>query len=523
MARRAPLRRGRATTRFTPRRWLPVVALSSLVAAVVVLHPGPAQRELTGTGTSRLAAILPTAAPARALSAAWYCGGGSGQGANGPAEMTIVITNDDATRATAHVTVVDDRGRAAARTVAVSPHAATRILASRIHRGRWIAATVEVRRGRAAVSREVVGSHGFDAAPCASSAAAQWYVASGSTKRGAQQLLSIYNPLPSSATVDVSFATESGSRQPKELQGLSIPPRALQVVRVNDTVTARARVAATVRSRVGQVVVDRLQSYDGSGDALDLPDLVAQGTGGPGSAPEGLVSTPAVPGVAERWMAAGGSGLAPGTLDQVAVYNPSDRQAAVDVALTYEEPGRNPEMEPIQLTLPPHQQQLVDLADAPGIEVGIPYVVDVRSLQGVGVIAELLATGGDPASVTGAAVTGASPVAARRWIVDQVGSGRSQTPSVVVSNPGRRRVKVRVVQVGQGSRRTVTSAGVLVPAGDRRSIDLSRVADGAAVEVIASHGVVVGTALDADVGLGRSSSLGQPFPESIEALAAPPS
>lgn len=522
MARRAPARRGRARNRFTPRRWLPVVALSGLAATVLVLHPAPAPSQPGADGTG-LAAILPATAPARALSAAWFCGGGSAQGANGPAEMTLLITNDDAAPASARVTVVDDRAGTATRTIAVSPHATRRIVASRVRSGRWVAATVEVRRGRAAVSREVAGPHGFDAAPCSSSTASQWHVASGSTQRGAQDLLSIFNPLPSSATVDVSFATESGSRQPKDLQGLSIPPRTLQVVRVNDTVTARARVAATVRSRVGQVVVDRVQSYDGSGDPIDLPSVVALPGGTVAAAPEGLVSTPAVPGAAPRWVTASGTGLAPGTLDQVAVYNPSDQRAAVDVAISYEDPARNALTEPIQLTVPPHQQQLVNLSGAPGIEVGIPYTIDVRSLQGVGVVAELLATGGDPASVTGASVNLASPVSANRWLVAQGGPGRSRTPSVVVSNPGRRRVEVRVVQVRQGSRRIVASAGRRVPAGDLRRLDLSRVVDGAALEVVATGAVVVNTSLDADLGLGRSSALAQPFPESIVALPAPPS
>ena len=127
-----------------------------------------------------------------------------------------------------------------------------------------------------------------------------------------------------------------------KLQGYSIPGGGLRVIRVARVVTARREAAATVVARTGRVVVDRVQTYDGTGDPVTGPGRDASTT----AAPIGLVSTPALPGTASRWFFAGTS-LSPGTRSQVALFNPSSEDARVDVVPTYQDPTRNAELEPV--------------------------------------------------------------------------------------------------------------------------------------------------------------------------------
>ncbi len=537
MARKPASRRRRS--RLTPRRWLPLLATVGVIVAAAVALPEPVRPSVEEQRTVGAAALVPGAAVDNAISSAWFCGGASALGADGPAELELVIANAAPTPARATVTVVGDKGEHHTRTREVPARGSIRVSARQVTKARWVAATVEVLGGQPVVSREVSGPDGIDAAPCASTAATEWHVASGSTVRGATEMLSIYNPFPDGATVDVSFATESGPRQPKELQGLSVPGGTLQMVSVNQTVTARDRVAATVRTRFGRVVVDRLQRYDGTGDPLptapaagtttppgdtapitnpdgtvDLPVVPAESAG-----PKGLISAPAVPGTAARWMFPG-TMAADAIAGQLAVYNPGDAAAEVDVVLTYEEPGRNSSIEPIQLTVAPHQQQVAALAQAGGLEPGVAFSVDVRSLQGVGVVAELLDTAANPAPVTGAAVALGSPVAATRWFVADVSNTKAVTTSVIVANPGRRPAKLTVIDVSGGTQRRLPQASIVVPAGDRRAIDVSRATAGSSLVVAADHAVVVTTEFTVAEGLGRSTALAQPAPDHVERLPA---
>ena len=515
MARRKPTpRHGRTVARFTPRRWLPFVALTGIVAAGVVVAsrdssaPPPASE-----ASAEIVLLTPTVAEPGALSSAWFCGGGSAQGEQGPAELSVVIANDDGRGAVADITVVDDHDGHAVRQVEVPANGRARVALADIRGGDWVAATVEVRGGRAVVDREVRGPDGFDAGPCATSAAREWYVPSGSTVREAEEYLSIFNPFPDSSSVDISFATESGRRAPRALQALSIPGRSVRVVRVKDTITARTQIAATVRARSGRVVVDRVQTYSGKGDPVAGKGEGAVTT----AAPIGLVSTPGFPGAADRWFFPGSS-LSDGNRTQLAVYNPSDRSAEVDVTLGYQEPGLHPANEPIQLTIPAKSSEVVDLTDDPDILPGIPFTIDAQSIDDRPIVAERLSFTGRPAKRRGATVTAGSPVAATRWLVAQGGPSKSRSSSVVVANPGPRAVHLTVVELTGGTRRQLEGGRITIPKGDRRAIPLDGAATAATLEIRADGAVVVAYGLSQSSGLGLASAGAEPFPETISAL-----
>lgn len=512
---RTPAARRRRRRGLTPRRWLPFVALSALVAGATIIEPGAPTVAPERVDASLDAERLPRVTRADAISSAWYCAGGTARGESGPAELSLVLANVDEVGATADVTVHGPDGELGTTTLEVPANGRARLAAGELGEAEWVGATVEVRGGRVAVDREVRGPLGFDASPCATEAADRWYVPTGATVRGADLTLSFYNPFADAASVDVRLATETGLREPRALRRLSVPAGSVRTVRVGEIVTNRAELAASVVVSAGRVVVDRVQTYDGTGDplvdALGEESLVAS------VPPAGLVSTTAVPVRADRWVLPSAR-ISEGVRTQVVVYNPGGRQAEVDVVLTYEEPERNPEIEPIQLSIPPGQRATVELAEVADLLPDTDLSIDVRSLEGVPVVAERASFYGEAASRQGVAIGLGSPVAATEWLVVQAGGTRQRTATVQVVNPGPSTATVVVEQATGAARSELPDGTFELAPGDRRSIDLADAAAAASVVVQADQPVVVASSLSLIEGPGIGIAPAFPFPEATEEL-----
>jgi hypothetical protein len=518
-------RHGRRLRRLTPRRWLPFVALSALVVGAAVIEPRTPELPRTEVDPTVDVATLPAVTRADAISTAWFCGGGTASGPNGEglAELTVVVANDAPLGATAEVTVSDQQGRSRTRPLAIPAYGRARLVASDVLEADWVGVTVEARGGRLAVDREVEGPLGLDVGPCSTTAANTWYVPSGSTSQGATEYLTLFNPFPDSASVDVSFATTAGVRKPRVLQAFSVPGRSVRVVDVGassaegavvpGSVTDRAQLAATVQVRSGRVVVDRVQTYDGTGSPL--PDTTGSKDGG--DVPKGLISTAASPVRAPRWLFPGAR-VAAGVHNRFAIFNPSARAAEVDVVIIPQNPRANGAPEPLQLTIRPGAQTVVDLASIEDLPPDLDASVDVRSLQGVPIVAERLADYVPPNGRTGAAVQAGLPLDARRWLLTSVGPTDARGATVQLANPGDRASRVRVWQLAEGDRTLVPGAGLVLPAGDRRTLDLSDVAPGASLVIEGSRPVVVGWSSSNGEGIGVSLAPAFPYPESRRSL-----
>jgi len=504
-ARRAARRR--RSRRLTPRRWLPFAALIAIVVGAVMVSSEEPTKPPSAVDPVLDPTRLPSVNLDDAIATAWYCAGGTATG-DGVAEMTIVLANDAPRGASAEVTVMGQDGKEATTEVDVPANGRARVTASEVLEADWVGAVVEVRGGRVAVDREVTGPQGFDAAPCSSTAGDHWYVASGATARGATEYLSIFNPFPDAASVSVSFATDTGPRTPRSLRALAIPGRSVRTIELNDTITNRNQVATTVVARSGRVVVDRVQTYDGGGEPV--------GTGEAAAPPEGLVSTPASPVRAPRWIIPAAR-VSEGVVTQIAVYNPGAKTAEVDVVLTPQDPKLNPAIEPVALTIRPREQAIVDLDAVPGMLVDTDLWVDVRSLEGVPVVAERLSFFNDPAPRTGATATPGSPLAATDWMVTQGGATKARTTTVQVVNPGDSSAQITVITLSGGDR-DVLRSGIRLAPGDRRSLDLEGAGSAATVIVHSTKPVVVGSSISLAEGPGISVQLASPFPESVVAL-----
>lgn len=544
MARRTRGRRVRRSTRFTPRRWLPFVALVAVAAAVVVAGREVVETEPDAPTVARPAAELPVAAEADALSTAWYCAGGTAVGPSGPAELVATVSNADGRGATAEVTAVGPGGRTERTTVDVPAHGRVAVTASELLEADWAALTVEVLGGRAAVERFVTGPTGFDRTPCSSTASDTWYVPSGSTLRGSTEHLVLFNPFADDTSVDVTFATDQGARSPRALQGLPVPARSLRVVDVSRHVSESGQIASVVRARSGRIVVDRVQRHDGEGDPVGEGDLATP-------APHGLVATSAIPTTSDRWLFPHAE-RSPGGRTRLVVHNPSRREARLDVTVAYERPERQPPIDPLALDVRAGEQAVLDLTEVLEIPDLAPFSLDVRSIEGVPVVAELVVDGatpplppaeagtgdgdatgdaaeespeegaeeappeaaepGRPEPVDGAAVTAGSPVASSAWFVPTRGAGSTLATSVVVHNPGAAPVTVEVVELDQGNRVPLDGATVDVPPGDRRVVDLSGAELRSGLLVTADGPVVVGRTVVTTSGLGITTALAMPLP-----------
>ena len=122
---------------------------------------------------------------------------------------------------------------------------------------------VEIVGGQAIVSHEVVGQGDLAVEPCAADASTDWYFAAGTTVRGSQQFLALFNPFGDDAIVDISFVTDTGVMEPDGTQGVVVPRRSRVSIPVHDSVERRCSSRRTcTREPVGWSPSARSSSTD---------------------------------------------------------------------------------------------------------------------------------------------------------------------------------------------------------------------------------------------------------------------
>jgi uncharacterized protein DUF5719 len=482
---------------------------------------------------------MPAAPSSDVLAATWYCAAGTAED-GAMADHTVVIVNTGDEEITGTVSVYagsvaasrppggadpaeeagsapsapsdaedvgeaavgeawtsDDEGRtgtgggsqsgdqvAAGQDVRVEPGGRAEVRLADLHQAPLASALVEL-DGPAAVEHEVAGPRGRDLGPCASSPSTDWYLAWGATSRDARELLVLFNPFPSAAAVDIAFSTDSGVREPVRYQGLPIPAGGVVGLDIGDEVTRREQVSTSVRSRSGPIVVERLQSFDGS-DGV-----------------EGLSVALAAPAPLESWVFAHGE-LGSGRTERIVLYNPGDERAEVDVAVRpagAEQEGADPPPQPFGVTVPPRRYEVVDYAGDDRVPRDLDHVTTVSSRNGVPVVAERVLTfnrrrSGDVAAGTGSAF------AADSWTFATLGGGDRPASRLVAYNPGSRPARLSVTGL-VGGREVAPNGlrGIEVPARGQSQIELPGDVQGPdASLVVESDGPVVVERLVATAG-----------------------
>jgi hypothetical protein len=486
---------------------------------------------------------MPAANPESTLSSTWYCAGGTAS-EGGLADHVLIIANPTEVPRTATVTALPgpvlpeapDPPAADATTTSVAdtttttvaetttttvpPPAPTQVelpARSRIEvtigdlvDSPIASAVVEVDGGEIAVEHQITdlreGGGGRATAPCASTAARQWAFPWGITARGARELLVFMNPFPDDATVDVLLATDEGTREPQRLQNLVVRGRSSLGVFIEQD-TRRDHVSALIKVTRGRLVVDRIQTFDGTEPAYEGVTL---GLGAP---------TPA-----EVWIYPDGI-VDDGITEQVVVYNSSDEVAEVDVEVRLDDPETNDVPEPFELTLAPNRFAIVNLHEPdpeasedvpPRIPPGVGHSIIVRSLNGVPVTSERVMTMSEPSDNLGVSATLGAPLAAPTWFFPGGGVTEAREEWITIFNASPDTVsRVDVTALSGGEAVSLPNLQDLeIPAGGRRTMRLSNHVEDLEdlfITVSADGPVVVERALYAVDARGSSLSLGIPL------------
>lgn len=463
---------------WSSRRWLAVVVVVAAVTAALVVD--------SRLDPLAVAEPPPARVPIESLvdrtsgGSVWYCptvkvtAGPDEQGID--AEGELIVTNLGPEPAEVRVTALGASRSPDARVVQVDARGDIAIPAAELSDDEIVGAMVESNSASVVAWRRLLGSGGAsepgrDSVGCSDAPAAEWTAAAGSTAVDAREVLVLFNPFVEDRVVDLTVFTEleEGPFETPGLRGVVVPGRRVRAVEVGELVRRRDTVSLTVTSRSGGVVVDRLQSHDGS---------------------EGLISfSVSVPprATSAGWHLAGVR-ADPSRTTRLVVANPGERTVEVDVTpYSGDQPG-----EPFQRTIAPSSFVTVDLAEAiVGIAEGSIFGLVVAASSGDPIAVDLAAYGEESGDMS-VGVSTPRP----RWVVPAAQSGA--TPSqLLMANPGIDAVGVDVVAYADGARTLVDR--VELPPSGLELVDLSRVSsDRFAVDVAATAPILVATSRSAD-------------------------
>jgi hypothetical protein len=459
--------------------------VGALIAGLVVVQRGTSSTPLAIA--HRATAIDgPTVPSNDAVSVAWFCSEGTSV-EGGRADETVVIGNLARHPIKATVTVMRGAGRSFAvehRTIAAL--AQERILVSDLAEAEQPGVVVEVLGGPAIVEHELRGNDDLAVGPCARAAGRHWFFAGGTTVRGAEEWLTLFNPFGQDAIVDVSFLTATRREAPLTTQSLAVPRHSRISLPVHEQVLREDRLAIEVHARIGRVVAERTLRFDGTDTR------------------RGLAVSLGVNGAASRWRLPVGDAQA-GTAQSISIANFASRAAEVEVSVTLD--GQTA-LEPERVNVSAQSVERVDLGAR--LPLGSAYTVDVRVRNGAPVVVEASGTWAAPAPFTGVATTIGSVSEARRWVF-ALGRPDETTDAVISAiNVSKRPLTVQLYAYTAGDPNSPASAPArAVAPGERAEFRLFEIGVRPdQVIVIAADGpIVVGRLI---LGGGASISPGVP-------------
>jgi hypothetical protein len=423
-----------------------VLLAGSLAGGAIVDRSDPAADRV------RPAAFVPPQAPPETvLSSAWYCPGGSAID-KGIANGAVAIANTGTDELTGNVTLIASDPAVPPVAVPVTIGGSSRAVVTYTDhiQAEWVSALVELGGGGAVVEHTVSGSLGADVAPCTTKGSSRWYFADGGTTVDAREVLFLFNPFPEDAIVDLSFATDDGRVVPPGLQAVVVPGRGLVAVGVNDHVIRRRAIAASMVARTGRIVVDKVQTYDGSAGR------------------RGLALTPGAASAGDTWQFPEGF-IANGVVERYQLYNPATRDAVVTIELALEQGAT----EPIEVTVPAQGRATVRIGEEQGVPAGVPHAAVVRATNDVGIVVERSLDAVRPSERLGLASTMGSRVTARRWAFAAGLANDRVDEWVVLFNPGTRPAEVSFTALAGGQRLAIADLqAVVVEPGRRKGLRL---------------------------------------------------
>ncbi|WP_436792953.1 DUF5719 family protein [Actinospongicola halichondriae] len=531
-------------------RRLPVVVLilGSLVAALLI-DRSVDDTPTVGTEAAAIdSSVFPIASPG-ALSSTWYCAGGTAD-EEAFADHVVLVLNPTDTEATVTLTtyagvvappstVVDpddldssdettttteapdetttteapdpegsetERSAPEVSELIVEPQSRLRVVLSEIMDAPIASALVESTVGGIVVEHEVRSVHGRDSKPCATAAAPEWHFAWGDTTVDSRELLVLFNPFPQDAIVDGRFSTENGVREPVRFDGLVVPGRGTIGVDLGDDVTRREEVAATITTRSGRIVVDRIVRQNSDTE-------------------RGLTVQLGVPSAQNAWVYPDGY-RSDEVREEFVVYNPSDEVAEAEIAFVLDDPETNGIPDPIDISLAPGAHQVVDVGAEDRVPAEVGHSAIVRSVNDVPVVAERVVYS-DRTNRRGVTVTTGSPVESETWTFAAGAANDDNDEFLVLVNLDNQVLSEIDIEVVAGGQRLPVAGltGIELGPGERRVVSLDENTDSGTLplEVRSTEPIVVERGLYrvGDDDRGMSNAVGVPGPEGLRAPIDP--
>ena len=500
-------------------RRLPILVVIVLAITGLVIADRAATEPEAGDPVAT-GALMPVASPPEAVSSAFFCAGG-GATAGKAFDTVLVVANPNPTAVNVLITAYpaalpsDAAGAAAVaalkpvtKPVAVGPRTRTDVSVHDLLQAPFAAAVVETNDPDIAVERRVYANGApMASSPCASAPSDTWYFPTGTTTRDAQELLAVFNPFPVDAVLDVTFQTSDGFRNPGELRSLPVPGGQLRVLDISALVPRIEQLAATVTARAGRVIVDRMQSFDGSDP----------------NHPAGLAVTLGVPTPANVWTFPEGQ-VVDGLNEVFTVMNPSDQVVNAQVEVILDDPATNGTVDPIPVAVPARGYAQVVMRDQTRVPATIGHSVTVRSPD-AGIIAERKITGAAPAPRHGYAPTMGAPLVSTRWLfADGRAIANVTAEFVIVVNPTDSIAHLRFTALAQGQLLAIDGLqDVEVGPFGRLSVDLGQNVNRPDLPIIVESDVpvVAERGLYAADGSSISLACGIPLAETASTPPAP--
>lgn len=449
-----------------------VAALAALLVAGLVAGNGARAPKPTPPKDSDPSSMP----PAGARSSAWYCPGGPASDAVDVKEV-VTITNLSEGDTVAAVTLMSSGSSRTSEEMAIPARGMVQVVPSEISGEAHVPVIVEPFAADVVVEQSLIADGEVELEPCATQPSARWYFAGGTTVRGTEQWLDLFNPFGDDAIVDVSFYTDEGVKAPESLHGVEVPRRSSVAIKVHETVRRQVLVATSVDARVGRVIAQQSQIF--------LPDSGLRGI---------AVSLGAIaPSV--QWWFADGSGTR-GQTRSIGIANPGSYDTEADVQVVAD---GDTVIEPVTVSVPRESAVEIslggcgegDAATCLRVPSGLTYSVLVSSANDVPLVARSIESWTDERAFTGATSTSGSRESTRRWVFGRVRIRDAEGASLSVVNPGSEPVSVDLTLTAEGEIVEPEEAqGLEVAPGERRVVDLLDLLDAAAPDA-ADAGLLV--------------------------------
>jgi hypothetical protein len=455
-------------------RQLPiVVALAALALGAIVVGDRDADRPAPAADARDAAAI----ASAGTQSSAWFCPGAPPPVAADRETISIANTGDRVARV--DVTLWPDDGTDPQRSqIDVAARSVT--VVGRASLGVPGGVVVET------FSRSVVVESGIEAGDqlavnaCASMTSPEWYFASGTTVRGAEQWLVLFNPLGTDAKVDVSVATQDGRQSATALVGLDVPRRSRVMRKINDDAQNSARVGLEVEARVGRVVAEQVMLRAEASGAIGTTRTLGAVEAGP------------------EWSFPFAQSVN-GSNTSIAVTNPGARDAEISVQVVTT--NADLVVPPFETTVAVDQTIAVQVGGCAGtpdeacvpMDPDLTYSVQVSSDVDHPIVAEQIVSRADAGVEAGVSATPGTPRGASRWVFARSRVAEERATIFAIVNPSGQAVEASFALVREGRVEELPELqGIAVAPSRPTTVTLSElVADDAAVVVTATGPVAV--------------------------------